>query len=232
MKLAAAVFLVAISPALAEHPTNLAPEAPEDGAVTGRKPQFILRAAGGATESARFRIELSRDGFRTIAYAFDQSADPNGWVYAADVNAGVPGAIYAPRLPIDAGRYVWRVSSWDGVTWRVGPTSFRLDVDDVPPADVRRLAMDRDLARGCVRLVWDPVVTDARGGTERIARYHVLRFTSAASPASAGDEVGEAKAAWFEDCDPALDDKPLLYYRIVPEDEAGNVPGAPSSVRR
>ena len=230
MKPAAALLLVAISPALAEHPTTLAPQAPADGAVTGRKPQFVLRATGGAVESVRFRIELSRDGFRTIAYTFDQVADPNGWVYAADVDAGVPGAVYAPRRPIDAGRYAWRVASWDGVTWRVAPGTFRLDIDDVPPAEVERLALTRD--RGCVRLVWDPVVTDARGGSERIARYHVLRFTAVSSRASAGQEVGEAKAASFEDCDPALDDRPLVYYWIVPEDEAGNVPRAPSSFKR
>jgi hypothetical protein len=227
MKRAIAVLLVAISPALAEHPKNLAPQAPADGAVTGRKPQFVLRAEGGAVESARFRIEMSRDGFRTIAYTFDQVADPNGWIYASDVDAGVPGAVYAPRLPIEAGRYAWRVASWDGVTWRAAIRTFHLDIDDVP-----RLALTRDLPRGCVRLVWDPVVTDARGGSERIARYHVLRFTAVASPSSAGQEVGQAKVESFDDCDPALDNRPLVYYRIVPEDEAGNVPRAPSSLKR
>ena len=232
MRLVAAVLLVAVSPALAEHPTRLAPESPDDGAVTGRKPRFVLRAAGDSAEGARYRIELSRDAFRTIAYTFDQVADPNGWVYAADSDASGPGAVYTPRRPIDAGRYAWRVSSWDGVTWRVAPASFRFDVDDVPPADVSRIAMTRDLARGCVRLVWDPVSTDARGGSERIARYHVLRFTEASSSASAGAEVGEAKAPSFEDCDPALADRPLLYYRVVPEDEAGNVPAAGSSFKR
>ena len=232
MKLAAAVLLVAISPALAEHPRSLAPQSPADGAVTGRKPRFVMRAEGGAAESARFRIEMSRDGFRTIAYTFDQVADPNGWIYAGDVDAGIPGAVYAPRLPIDAGRYAWRVASWDGVTWRAAAQTFRLDIDDVPPADVARLALTRDLPRGCVRLAWDPVVTDVRGGSERIARYHVLRFTAVASPGSAGQEVGEAKAASFDDCDPALDDRPLVYYRIVPEDEAGNVARAPSSLKR
>ena len=228
MRLAAAVLLVAVSPALAEHPARLAPESPDDGAVTGRKPRFVLRAAGDSAETARYRIELSRDAFRTIAYTFDQVADPNGWVYAADV----PGAVYTPRRPIAAGRYAWRVASWDGVTWRVAPGSFRLDVDDVPPADVSRIAMTRDLARGCVRLVWDPVSTDVRGGSERIARYRVLRFTDASSSASAAVEVGEAKAPSFEDCDPALADRPLVYYRVVPEDEAGNVPVAGSSLKR
>jgi hypothetical protein len=231
MRLAAAALLVAVAPAFAEHPPGLAPDSPRDGAITGRKPRFVVRTSGAEAESARFRIELSQDGFRTIAYTFDQLADANGWVYAV-LDGGGSGAVYAPRKPIGAGRYAWRVSSWDGVTWRVGAATFRLDVDVVPPADVSGLAMARR-ADGCVSLAWDPVVSDAQGGVERIGVYHVLRFTTATPPAGGGtSEVGEAKVPLFEDCDPALADKPLLYYRVVPEDEAGNVAVPPSSARR
>jgi hypothetical protein len=220
MRLAAAALLVAVAPAFAEHPATVSPDAPPDGAVTGRKPRFAVKTTGGDAESVRFRIELSRDEFRTVAYTFDQLADPNGWVYSG------PGAIYAPRKPIESGGYLWRVASWDGVTWKAGGTAFRLRVDDVPPADVRGLTITRRTG-GCVGLAWDPVVEDARGGPERIAAYHVWRFTSPTAP---GTAVGDAKAASYEDCDPDLGSRPLLYYRVVPEDEAGNVP--PSSATR
>ena len=221
MRLAAAALLVAVSPAFAEHPKVLTPDAPPDGTVTGRRPRFALKAAGIDTESVRYRIELSKDEFRTIAYTFDQEADPNGWVYAG------AGAIYAPRKPIEAGGYLWRVASWDGVTWKPGSGAFRLRVDDVPPADVKALAMTRR-GNGCVGLVWDPVVEDVKGGPETIRVYHVLRFTSTRmAPAAAGD----ATAATFEDCDPELSSRPLLYYRVVPEDEAGNVPPESSVAR-
>jgi hypothetical protein len=169
----------------------------------------------------RYRIELSTDGFRTIAYTFDQQADPNGWIYAD------PGAAFAPRKPVESGTYVWRVASWDGVTWKAGSGELHLRVDDVPPTDVRGLAMMRR-ASGCVGLVWDPVTEDVKGGTETIRTYHVLRLTSTrGTPVAAGD----AKAATFEDCDPELPSRPLLYYRVVPEDEAGNVPPESSVTR-
>jgi len=226
MRLPAAALLVAVVPALAAHPTGLTPSAPADGATTGRKPRFAVRTSGGDTESVRFRIELSRDGFRTIAYTFYQLADPNGWVYAA-LESGA-GAVYAPRQPIEGGGYLWRVASWDGVTWKGGTGAFHLRVDDVPPADVRGLTMVRR-GNGCVGLAWDPVVADAKGGAERIAVYHVHRFISARGP---GVATGDATAAAFEDCDPELAARPLLYYRVVPEDEAGNVPAPDSSVTR
>jgi hypothetical protein len=208
-----------------QQPTTLAPEAPKTGAAVGKKPRFVVRIAGSDVENLRFRIELSTDEFKSTAYTFDQLKDPNGWAYTA-LDDGSPGAVYFTRQPLDGGAYLWRVASWDGLSWKESGDRFRLIVDDVPPADVEGVAMSRDARTGCVRITWLPVTTDRDGGAERVALYHVYRYASKGPTQPVRPfEAGTSATTDYEDCDQDALKKPILFYRVVAEDEAGNIPG-------
>lgn len=219
-------FVAAGLPALGQQqPTTLAPEAPRDGASVGKKPRFVIRASGANVEKLKFRIELSTDEFRTVAYTFDQLKDANGWAYTA-LDDQSPGAVYFTRNPIAGGDYTWRVASWDGLSWKEALDRSRLQVDDVPPADVDGVLMDREARKGCIRIRWQSVVTDVNGGSERVGLYHVYRYTTKGPTHPIRlFEAGQTPDLEFEDCDKAALKSPLLFYRVVAEDEAGNIPG-------
>jgi hypothetical protein len=208
-----------------QQPTTLALETPRDGASVAKKPRFVVRVSGADVEKLRFKIELSGDEFKTIAYTFDQRKDPSGWAVTALADQ-TPGAAYFPRQPLAGGDYLWRVASWDGLSWKEGGDRFRVQIDDVPPEDVDGVRMTRDPGGACVRLTWQPVVSDRDGRPERVAMYHVYRYaakgpTHPIRPFQAGETTGFT----FEDCDAASLKKPVLFYRVVAEDEAGNIPG-------
>ena len=208
-----------------QQPKTLAPETPQDGASVGKKPRFVVRAGGADIEKLRFRIELSRDDFKTTAYTFDQLKDASGWAVTA-LDDQTPGARYVPREPLAGGDYLWRVASWDGLSWKESADRFRVQIDDVPPADVDGVRMTRDPGGACVRLTWQPVSTDRDGRPERVAMYHVYRYaakgpTHPIRPFEAGETTGYT----LEDCDAASLEKPVLFFRVVAEDEAGNIPG-------
>ncbi len=199
------------------------PLEPEDGGVTG--PKAILKVGVDGTDlgKMRFRIQMSRDGFETVDYTFDQLAEPSGWVYTA--LGGENGAIYRSRQPIKGGVYEWRAAAWNGVIWVAGKKVFKVRVDDVPPADVEHVRMRVDYEAKAVVLDWDPVSTDAQGGPERVASYHVYRYERKSfffviRPF----EVGQVTDTHFEDRDEKALKVPLLFYKIVAEDEAGNEP--------
>jgi hypothetical protein len=217
---------LASPPAEAQHqPATLSPESPRDGASVGKKPRFVVRASGTDVEQLRFRIELSTDDFRTIAYTFDQLKDPNGWAYTL-LDDESPGAVYFLRQPIEGGDYLWRVGSWDGLSWRESATPFHLRIDDVPPADVDGVLMWREPATGCVRITWSAVTTDRDGRPERVALYHVYRYASKGPTQPIRPfEAGETASLELDDCDAEAAKKPILFYRVVAEDEAGNIPG-------
>lgn len=206
-------------------PTLLAPESPKSGASVGKKPRFVVRAEGGDAEKLRFRIELSKDDFRTIDYTFDQLKDANGWAYTA-LPGDVPAALFVTPKPLPGGEYDWRVASWDGLSWLESPTKFHVTVDDVPPADVEGLRLNRDIKKGCVVLDWARVTNDVNGAPERVGLYHVYRYTapSALLPIRPM-QAGETDDTRYEDCDRAALKKPILFYKVVAEDEAGNIPG-------
>ncbi len=223
---ACVLVLVAASVAGAQQqPESVSPELPKDDASVGKKPRFFIRIDGGDVETLKFRIELSRDEFKTIAYTFDQLKDDNGWAVTV-LDDQTPGAVYFSHQPLAGGAYLWRVASWDGLSWMNGTGRFRIQIDDVPPADVDGVRMTRDPETSCVRIAWEPVTIDRDGGPERVARYHVYRYaakgpTHPIRPFEAGETVELA----LEDCDAAALSKPVLFYRIVAEDEAGNIPG-------
>jgi hypothetical protein len=208
-----------------QQPATLAPESPKSGAFVGKKPRFVIRAEGTDIEKLKFRIELSADGFRTIAYTYDQLKDAGGWAYTV-LDDQSPGAVYFTRQPMAGGAYVWRVASWDGLSWQESGDRFRLQIDDVPPADVDDVLVSRDTRTGCVRIGWAPVTTDRDGREERVALYHVYRYASKGPTQPVRPfEAGQTSSLAYEDCDPDALKKPILFYRVVAEDEAGNIPG-------
>lgn len=221
----ALALLVASSAGAQQQPKSVSPEAPVDGASVGKKPRFALRIDGGDVDKLQFRIELSRDEFKTIAYTFDQLKDADGWAVTV-LDDQSPGAVYFTRQPIAGGNYLWRVASWDGLSWMDGSRRFRIQIDDVPPADVDGVRMSRPPGGSCVHISWEPVTTDSNGGPERVARYHVYRYAAKGPTHPIRPfEAGETAELTFEDCDAVIVDKPVLFYRIVAEDEAGNIPG-------
>ena len=196
-----------------------------DGSSVGKKPRFGIRVVGGDVDKLRFRIELSRDEFKSIAYTFDQLKDDNGWAVTI-LDDQTPRAAYFSREPLAGGDYLWRAASWDGLSWMDGTRRFRIQIDVTPPADVDGVRMTRDPEGPCVRITWEPVTTDREGGAERIKLYHVYRY-AAKGPTHPIRmyQAGETADLEIEDCDTALSSKPVLFYRVVAEDEAGNIPG-------
>ena len=208
-----------------QQPSRLTLDQPKDGAAVSPRPKFVVRTDAADVSKLRFRIELSRDDFKTVAYTFDQLKEANGWAYI-ESEGEPPGAILFVRKKLDGGDYVWRVSSWDGLSWQTGPEVQRVTIDDVPPAEVQGVRMRRDPATGCMHISWDPVSTDQNGGPERIARYHVFRYWQRAAVPSIGpNEAGTSTETTYVDCDPTTLKKPMVFYRVEAEDEAGNIFG-------
>jgi hypothetical protein len=206
-------------------PSRLMLDQPKDGAAVSPHPKFVLRTDAENVSKLRFRIELSRDEFKTVAYTFDQLKEANGWAFV-EAEGERQGAMYFVRKKLDGGDYEWRVSSWDGLSWQVGPNVARLTIDDVPPAEVSGVRIRRDPSTGCIRIAWDAVTTDRNGGVERVARYHVFRYSQrAAVPSSGRFEAGSTPETSYVDCDPETIKKPMVFYRVEAEDEVGNVFG-------
>ena len=225
--LAATVLLIAATGVVfgQQQPKAITPEAPQDSASVGKKPRFVIRVSGGDVEKLRFKVTLSRDAWTTIAYTFDQRDDAAGWAVTA-LHDQAPGAVYVPRQPLAGGNYEWRVASWDGLSWNESPVSFRVQIDDVPPGDVEGLWMTRDPVSGCVLLGWLPVLSDREGHPERVSRYHVYRYaTKGPTHPIRPFEAGNTATVTYEDCDEVLRKRAVVFYRVVAEDEAGNLPG-------
>ncbi|HUC44687.1 MAG TPA: hypothetical protein VMR65_11650 [Candidatus Sulfotelmatobacter sp.] len=205
-------------------PSRLTLEAPKDGAWVAPKPKFVIRTDAEDVSKLRFRIEMSKDGFKTIDYTFDQLKSPNGWAYLQMENEP-QGAVCFPQKKLAGGTYDWRAASWDGLSWEPGKEVFRVRIDDVAPAEVRGVRMSRQ-PNGCLRVSWEPVATDMNGDVERVARYHIFRYNKRSSVPSIGPfEVGTTTELQFDDCPKDLKDLPMLFYRVEAEDEAGNVFG-------
>lgn len=221
----AAMLLIGGAVRAQQQPTSLTPEIPKDGASVNVRPKFVVRADSPDVSKLRFRIELSRDDFKTIAYTFDQLKEANGWAFLEN-EGETPGALYFPSKRIAGGDYTWRVSSWDGLSWKVSDTTFRLNIDDVPPAEVTDVRMYRNPQTGCMHISWDPVVTDVKGNPERVARYHVFRYWKRSSVPSLGPfEAGTTPGTEFDDCNADTLKRPMVFYRVEAEDEAGNIFG-------
>jgi hypothetical protein len=197
------------------------PVAPEDGGFAGPRPTLQVGVEGSELGKIRFRIELSADGFETVAHTFDQQEDPAGWVFTA--LGGENGAMYRARTPLRDGTWSWRVAAWNGVDWVKGRETRRLVVDGVPPADVTGLRMSVDPKTGSIVLDWDPVAADREGRPESVARYRIYRyerrsFFFVVRPF----EIGETTGTRFVDDSRKAADAGMLFYKISAEDVAGN----------
>ncbi len=209
---------------MAQSVDDVYPLDPPDGAVVGTRPRFAVGFKGTDLVKSQFKIELSRDGFETIAYTFDGREDRNGWAHTPFDD--VPGAVYMARRPLAHGTYAWRVYAWNGVEWVRGKRAHTLIVDGVPPADVQGLRVRVDRDRRAILLEWDPVTADREGGAERVALYHVYRYEKRSfffviRPF----EIGTTESTRFEDADPRALDSRMLFYKVTAEDEAGNEAG-------
>lgn len=220
----AAVLLAASLPAArAQSVEDVFPMEPVNGGVMGPKGMFRLGYEGTDLGKTRFKIEISRDDFDTVAYTFDQQQDANGWAFTA--LGGESGAIYRPRQPIPDGTYRWRVSAWNGLDWVPGKRTFEVKVDAVPPAPVEGLQMTVDHKNKSIRLSWLPVMTDRDGKPELVQRYHVYRYERRSffwvvRPF----EIGVVEDTLFEDRDEKAFSSPMLFYKVNAEDVAGNEP--------
>lgn len=218
----ALVALLGVPLARAQSVEKVFPLEPPDGGTAGPKPILQVGVEGTELGKMRFRIELSRDGWETVAHTFDQKEDPQGWVFTA--LGGESGAAYRVRQPLDNGLYEWRAWAWNGVDWVKGKTVHRLRIDGIPPADVGlRMRVDRE--KKAIVLDWDPVATDAEGGSETVVKYHVYRYARRSfffviRPF----EIGTTETTSFEDASDEALSSTLLFYKVTAEDEAGNEP--------
>ena len=198
------------------------PVAPRDGSVLGARPLFQVGYRGVAERderNLRFRIALSRDGFASEEHVFDQRARRSGWLPGDDGKM-----IFRPPRPLPDGQYEWRVWAWDGMAWIRGNGAFRLRIDTVPPADVEGLRVWVDPTGSALRLRWEPVTLDQLGGAEFVPRYHVYRYEKRREfPVVRLFEIGVAETPEFTDDDWTDNPSPILYYRVVAEDQAGNI---------
>ncbi len=217
------VALVAAGPLSAQTIEKVYPLEPPDGGTVGLKPILRIGVDGTDLGKMRFRIELSRDDFDTVAYTFDQMKSDAGWAFTG--LGGENGAMYRVKQPLKDGDYVWRVSVWNGVDWVRGKTVATMHVDGTPPADVDGLRIEINRERGTVSLSWAPVATDRDGGPERVRLYHIYRYQKKTfffviRPF----EIGTSETTSFEDTTVKDLANTLIFYRITAEDEAGNEP--------
>src|SRR5262245_41359634 len=88
-------------------PSQLTLEMPKDGEWVAPKPKFVVRTDAEDVSKLRFRIELSKDGFKKVDYTFDQLKSPNGWAYLQMENEP-QGAVCFPQKKLAGGTYEWR----------------------------------------------------------------------------------------------------------------------------
>jgi len=196
---------------------------PPEGAVVGSRPIFRMTYPDGDgsdphTPRLRIRIESRKVGGATIVH--DQRRRRAGWT------PGEPGTmLFRPRRPLPDGWYAWSVELWNGVAWDAGGRPRRFRVDTVPPAPVRNVRALGDPERRVVRLTWDPVTSDVRGGAEFVARYHVYRYSRPSDQRFVeAYEVARTEDARVElpyDAAGAAAEGPW-FLRVTAEDLAGN----------
>lgn len=93
----------------------------------------------GHTDSNAALIELSQDGFRTVAITFNQNTDIAGWdklvYYSGDV------AQYMPQAAIPPGAYEWRAAVRDGTLYSRYTTPRALLIETNPPPALLTVGM-------------------------------------------------------------------------------------------
>lgn len=216
--------LLLASAASAQVLESVRPGFPASGETVGPKPIFKVLVEGSDVHKMRFKIELSRDDFDTIERTIDQTKDENGWAFL--LSGDEWGGAFRTREPLGHGAWEWRAYAWNGVDWVKADDEGRFSVDAIPPADVDGVDMRIDREEKVVRLRWAPVTTDRDGRPERVSKYKVYRYQKKSFFFSIrAFELGETDRTWFDDRDPQALAAPLVFYKIVAEDEAGNEEG-------
>ena len=194
---------------------------PEDGTTSGPWVVFQIGYEGQADlrpRKLRFRVTLEPLGKDVEGYVFDQRKTRAGWF------AGEPGQVlYRSRKPLRDATYRWRAWYWNGTDW-VGATPPReLRIDAVPPDEVGPLRVSHDAETGQVLLQWDPVVLDANGAPEFVARYRVYRYEKRTFPGGLKTLlIGEVVEPRFIDLSPPASESRVLYYKVTAVDQAQN----------
>ena len=215
-----AAFSIGVPAILAQSVEDVFPVEPQDGAVVGHRPKFKLGVEGSDIRKMSFRIELSRNGFRTVDYTFDQLENRNGWAY---IGFDQPGALFLVPGPLEGGIYEWKTYAWDGLAWIEGDKVHGLIVDTVPPADVEWLRLSLDRKKEVVILDWLPVATDQEGAPEFVTCYHVYRHHNPNFSPIRVHEAARMENTSYREGDLEKGPK-LIFYKITAEDVAGNQP--------
>ncbi len=103
-------------------------------ATNDNTPTFQLKTTDFNLDPLRFRIELSTNGFATIAYAYDQTLVPAGWDAASYSNDQI--ASFTPTSAIADALYQWRARAYDGADWSVVTTGRSLRIDTTAPSSL------------------------------------------------------------------------------------------------
>jgi hypothetical protein len=200
------------------------PLAPETRTVSGPRPIFHIGFTGVDAHDVRrmrFKLVLREDGLNAETYVFDQRRRKSGWTQGSRGEV-----IYRPRKPLRDGEFVWTVMAWNGVNWVAGGSSRTIRIDTVPPADVLglTLAFDRDTQE--LTIDWDPVSLDQQSHSEFVSGYHVYALPGRADlPVARPYRIGIVEVPRFVERVASPEDVPIIFYRVVAMDQAGNVSG-------
>ena len=203
---------------------------PSNGQITSSKPVFKIIVQGDNSNPAiKYKIELSRDNFKTVYKTFEQLNDRKGWTFhelynEQNTEVTEKGAFFRTPEALSDGLYQWRASAYDGMTYHDGVGTSSFIVDSTPPAEVTKLRLEFDQKTGFTRLRWDPVFTDSNGGSEYIDHYNVYRYEKRSfffviRPFFIGSSVTESFLD--KDIKKNIEGK-VLYYKVVAVDKAGN----------
>ena len=202
------------------------PLAPAEGSVVGARPlfRFAVKGVGEGWESAMPPvIELSQDDWKSTLRVYSLGSGPaRGWRLTSPASGGASGTFRCPE-ELPEGGWQWRIRL-DGAAapspW--GSISFR--VDSTPPGEVRTLKVQRR-SDGSLALSWSPVTEDVEGKPETVDHYAIYRYDSLGTfPQAAPSRIAEIRATAFVDrrAPTRVGSRPVLYYKVVAVDAAGN----------
>lgn len=87
--------------------------------ASSNKPQFLIATTDADTwNNINYKIELSKDTFKTIYATYNQIYDPLGWSklkYSTNDTA-----LFIPQDVLPDGKYQWRAYAYDGSVWSDG----------------------------------------------------------------------------------------------------------------
>ena len=181
------------------------------------------------------RIELSRDGWKTVERTWDTRESRRGWTIVAGNGPGKKGARLVCPWSLAEGGWEWRATVFVHGDEKTAPRAGAFRIDATPPAEVTGLRVRRS-PEGAVQLSWEPVSLDVEGRPEDVDHYVVYRYDARgifARPEAV--RLGTTRLPAFVDRSvagaPTRDGRTsagtpsrgrALYYEVVAVDVAGN----------